>query len=77
MRQEQEWGNVDNMSKEVLNEVIEVLMATVEDKRAVVPVKVSHGDSKVQDVLVKREQHLEDTMGWAIDYISGNIDTDN
>ncbi|MEB8101596.1 TscA family type II toxin-antitoxin system antitoxin [Staphylococcus xylosus] len=69
--------NVSDEAREVINTVLDTLDITINDKRVLYPVTIDKGNGVDQTYYEYREQHLQSTIEWAIDYIGGNIDLDD
>lgn len=68
--------NVSDEAREVINQVIDTLDSAINDKRVLYPVTIDKGNGEINSHFEYREQHLQSTIEWAIDYIGGNIDID-
>lgn len=74
--EEQLFGKVDEKSKEVLKEMLEVFDSAIKDRKSVYKVTVNEGQSTEDVRYINREEHLEGVIEWAIDMIGGNIEID-
>lgn len=74
--EEQLFGKVDEKSKEVLKEMLEVFDSAINDKKSVYKVTVNEGQSTEEVRYINREEHLQGVIEWAIDMIGGNIEID-
>ncbi|CEF18821.1 Putative uncharacterized protein [Staphylococcus xylosus] len=68
--------NVSDEAREVINQVIDTLDCAINDKRVLYPITIDYGNGEPKSYYEYREQHLQSTIEWAIDYIGGNIDID-
>ncbi|MEB7746535.1 hypothetical protein NGB19_06985 [Staphylococcus equorum] len=68
--------NVSDKARKVINEVIDTLDSAVNDKRVLYPVTIDNGNGQCKSHYEYREQHVQSSIEWAIDYMSGNIDLD-
>ena len=68
--------NVSDDARVILNEVLEKLGSALNDNRVLYLVTIDKGNGVNQTYYEYREQHLQSTIEWAIDYIGGNIDLD-
>lgn len=68
--------NISDEARKVINEVIDTLDGAINDKRVLYPVTIDKGNGESNSYFEYREQHLQSTIEWAIDYIGGNIDID-
>lgn len=69
--------NISDEARKVINEVIDTLDCAINDKRVLYPVTIDKGNGEKQSHYEYREQHLQSTIEWAIDYMGGNIDLDS
>ncbi len=69
--------NVSDEAREVINRVIDTLDSAIYDKSVLYPVTIDKGNGESNSHFEYREQHLQSTIEWAIDYIGGNIDIDD
>lgn len=69
--------NVNDEAREVINQVIDTLDSAINDKRVLYPVTIDYGNGESNSHFEYREQHLQSTIEWAIDYMGGNIDLDS
>ena len=74
--EEQLFGKVDEKSKEVLKEMLEVFYYAINDRKSVYKLTVNEGQSAEDVRYINREEHLEGIIEWAIDMIGGNIEID-
>lgn len=74
--EEQLFGKVDEKSKEVLKEMLEVFDSAINDKQSVYKVTVNEGQSTEEVRYINREEQLQGVIEWAIDMIGGNIEID-
>ena len=74
--EEQLFGKVDEMSKEVLKEILEVFDSVINDKQSVYKVTINEGQSTEDVRYINREEHLQGVIEWTIDMIGGNIEID-
>ncbi|MDY3276718.1 TscA family type II toxin-antitoxin system antitoxin [Staphylococcus chromogenes] len=68
--------NISDEARKVINEAIDTLDGAINDKRVLYPVTIDKGNGESNSHFEYREQHLQSTIEWAIDYIGGNIDID-
>ena len=74
--EEQLFGKVDEMSKEVLKEMLEVFDSAINDRKSVYKLTVNEGQSTEEVRYINREEQLQGVIEWAIDMIGGNIEID-
>lgn len=74
--EEQLFGKVDEKSKEVLKEILEVFYYAINDRKSVYKLTVNEGQSTEDVRYINREEHLGGVIEWAIDMIGGNIEID-
>lgn len=74
--EEQLFGKVDEKSKEVLKEMLEVFDSAINDRKSVYKVTVNEGQSTEEVKYINREEQLQGVIEWAIDMIGGNIEID-
>ena len=69
--EEQLFGKVDEMSKEVLKEMLEVFDSAINDRKSVYKLTVNEGQSTEEVRYINREEQLQGVIEWAIDMIGG------
>ncbi|WP_145458186.1 TscA family type II toxin-antitoxin system antitoxin [Staphylococcus pettenkoferi] len=74
--EEQLFGKVDEKSKEVLKEMLEVFDSAINDRKSVYKLTVNEGQSTEEVKYINREEQLQGVIEWAIDMIGGNIEID-
>lgn len=68
--------NVSDEARGVINRVLDTLDSAINDKRVLYPVKIDKGNGETDSHFEYREKHLQSIIEWAIDYIGGTIDLD-